>query len=273
MPKSFKQKARLKLYFVRVEERHFDLKLSALLPKEQHINRSPSMALDTRDTKDVCSVSFYQSMIQQLPDQVELPVTSSSRSDIEQTPLKSHPESRCCVADTRTNQRETYSKNMSRESVAPGEKMLDDAKYLYISDSSCTEASRSSHTRRNRRYQKKVSSRSSRQVANHCRIAGDVDSSDCTEDCGEHGISESSSDAEFDGDGSLPPTHKLKMKKWKTLAKGNFEEMLLECIVDTGELLPPELNARPKAKLLIRHGCVRSHPCKLCKYFHRSRSD
>ncbi|PKK51412.1 hypothetical protein CI102_3778 [Trichoderma harzianum] len=125
---------------------------------------------------------------------------------------------------------------MSRESVAPREQMLDDKKYLYISDSSCTEAPSSPHTRRNRRYQKKISSRSSRQVANHCRIVGDVDSGDSTEDCDEHGISESSSDAEFDGDGSLPLTHKLKMKKWKTLAKGNFEEMLLECIVDTDHI-------------------------------------
>ncbi|KAK1240262.1 hypothetical protein MKX08_007704 [Trichoderma sp. CBMAI-0020] len=196
------------------------------------------MALDTSNAKDVCTVSFYQRMIQQLPDQGELPVTSSSLSGIEETPLENDSESRRCVAEARTNQRQKYSTNMSREFVALGEQLQDETKYLYISDSSCTEAPSFPHIRRNRRHRKKVSSRSSRQVANYCQIAGDLDSGDSAEDCGEHGTSEISSDSEFDQDESLPLTHKLKMEKWKTLANGRFEEMLLECIVNTDHVPP-----------------------------------
>ncbi|KAM0251638.1 hypothetical protein ACHAQJ_008098 [Trichoderma viride] len=70
------------------------------------------------------------------------------------------------------------------------------------------------------------------------QIEGGIDSSESAGDCDEEDTSDSQSDSELDTDEARPLTHKQKMKKWKALARGRFEEMLLECIVNTDNMPP-----------------------------------
>ncbi|KAB8219470.1 P-loop containing nucleoside triphosphate hydrolase protein [Aspergillus novoparasiticus] len=106
-------------------------------------------------------------------------------------------------------------------------------KYLVLSDDSNTESTLVNGSR------KTDPTRSHRRKPNHCRLLGTMDSSDSEGDCYE-GDETSDSDLDSDLDIRDPAlrTHKQKMRRWKKLARGKFEEMLLECIVNTDNIPP-----------------------------------
>ncbi|KAL7628774.1 hypothetical protein AAE478_000289 [Parahypoxylon ruwenzoriense] len=114
------------------------------------------------------------------------------------------------------------------------EEETDERKFLYISDSSCTETLCPLGGRRDDRSRKKLQSRSCKRTADQCRRVGGLDSSDSEEECwGEDDTSDICLDSEpYTGEPRLW-NHRQKMKEWKTLARGKFEVMLLECIVNT----------------------------------------
>ncbi|KUI70251.1 ATPase family AAA domain-containing protein 1 [Cytospora mali] len=121
-----------------------------------------------------------------------------------------------------------------RESL-PGEEVESgEQRFLYISDSSCAESSSPLCGRRHDRSRTKPRSRPFKRTVDQCRRVSRSDSSHSEEDnCGEDYISDSSWDSETSKAELRPRTHKQKMAAWRTLARGRFEEMLLECIVNT----------------------------------------
>ncbi|KAF7620986.1 hypothetical protein AFLA_006279 [Aspergillus flavus NRRL3357] len=107
----------------------------------------------------------------------------------------------------------------------------EEGKYLCLSDDSDTQETPLNGSR------KTDPTRSHKRKADHCRLVGTMDSGDSEGDCFEGDeTSDSDLDSDLDiGDPALH-THKRKMRRWKKLARGKFEEMLLECIVNIDKI-------------------------------------
>ena len=114
------------------------------------------------------------------------------------------------------------------------EEVIHERKLLYISDDSCNEGSCSTRGQRSSIYYKNRNGRSSKRTKDQCDIVNARDCSEGEECYEDRGASDNSSGSEAEVDDPRLQAHKSKMKKWTNLARGKFEQMLLECIVNTG---------------------------------------
>ncbi|KAI2464320.1 P-loop containing nucleoside triphosphate hydrolase protein [Annulohypoxylon bovei var. microspora] len=186
------------------------------------------MALDTDGTANACSVDRYRRVIQQSYSHEQVDVSVTPKTDHE------HGNSRETSATTKTVNEVQEGSKEKLEGSPSHEEEMDEKKYLYISDSSSSEMSHSLSGRKKNRSPKKF--RSCKRTANQCRRMSNSDSCDSDEECHASDTSDDCLDSEPDTKEPGRQTHEHKMKKWKTLARGKFEEMLLECIVNTDKI-------------------------------------
>jgi len=190
--------------------------------------------MDTSSTANTCGVFHYRSVIQKSRPQPEDTSTTANRHRFFQNPESApehHNESKHGESSEASG-RELGATLLEKKEEKKGDNDI----YLYISDDSSTERSCSLRGRKKGRSRKGFLAKSNKETNDYCQKAGDC--SDKEDGCHEDDTADSSSDSERDMIDSRLLSHKQKMKGWKKLAQGKkFEEMLLECIVNTGELL------------------------------------
>jgi hypothetical protein len=198
----------------------------------------------TDSAGDACSVSHYRRVIEQAWSQQERvepsTTTSSERPSVTpETHLENGTQQNLVtnpfIAREDTDEAQETTPGQLREPPHDEEDETDEYRFLQLSDSGCEETSCSLVGRSRKKSQR----RSRKRTNNQCLRRGLDSSGSEQECCGEDDdTSDSSWDAEPCSTGKpRVRTHKQKMRKWKQLARGKFEEMLVECIVDTGEYL------------------------------------
>ncbi|KAI1206715.1 P-loop containing nucleoside triphosphate hydrolase protein [Annulohypoxylon truncatum] len=190
------------------------------------------MTLDIASAINACSVDRYRSVIQQS--------YSQEQADASVTPQQALKHGINHKLDTPTKSTDKVQESpMGKLKVSLGEQeKIEEQRYLYLSDSSSAETPHSSSGRKKNCSRKKAASRSCKLTANQCRRTGQLGLCDSEEECNASDTSASSLDSEPNTDDPGKRTHEQKMKKWKKLARGKFEEMLLECIVNTDNIPP-----------------------------------
>ncbi|KUI59790.1 ATPase family AAA domain-containing protein 1 [Cytospora mali] len=197
------------------------------------------MTLHTEKAVGACGVSDYWLVIQQAqsqPEQVDCAtgLQPNHRVVVPEIDLQYDMKHEFVVSTEGMDELQNISLGKSRESLPGAEVESGEQRFLYISDSSCGESSCPLGGRRHNRALNKAQSRPFKRTVDQCQRVSRSDSSHSEEDnCGEDYLSDSSWDSETSKAEPRPRTHKQKMAGWRTLARGRFEEMLLECIVNT----------------------------------------
>lgn len=202
------------------------------------------MTIQSGSMVNACGVSDYYSVFKEAPsppEQVVCTTTSPSPRHLAfntETELEHNTSHQHVVATVSTDESQGISPVKLNEFSPDGEDERDELESLNISDSSSTEALPALGSRRTDRSRKKHQPRSSRRTAAECHMVNWSGSCHGEEECcGTDDASDNSCDSEACTGEPRPGNHKQKMKKWKAMARGQFEEMLLECIVNTGKYM------------------------------------